>query len=290
MECIQIKNLTKRYKKNKALDNINLTIKNGIYGLLGPNGAGKTTLIRTIATLLDIEEGQITYGDISWSDKRDVKRIIGYLPQDFYIYKNLSVYDVLYHLCVLKNVDENKIDNEISKILDETDLTDHKEKKVKELSGGMLRRLGIAQAIINNPKILIVDEPTTGLDPEKRIEFRKTLSFLAENRIVIISTHIVEDIDSTCNQLCILDKGNILYEGTTSHLKTLADGSVYECIITKSELKNIEKSLKIIYISPIENKFKVKFISKGDINLEGAKNVSPTLEDAYMYIIGDRNV
>lgn len=289
MECIQIKNLTKRYKKNKALDNINLTINNGIYGLLGPNGAGKTTLIRTIATLLDIEEGQITYGDISWSDKIDVKRIIGYLPQDFYIYKNISVYDVLHHLCVLKNVDENKIDNEIATILDETDLTDYKEKKVKELSGGMLRRLGIAQAIINNPKILIVDEPTTGLDPEKRIEFRKTLSLLAENRIVIISTHIVEDIDSTCNQLCILDKGTILYEGTTSHLKTLADGSVYECIIRKSELKNIEKSLKIIYISSIENKFKIKFISRGDVNVDGAKNVSPTLEDAYMYIIGDRN-
>ncbi|MGL5327981.1 MAG: ABC transporter ATP-binding protein [Peptostreptococcaceae bacterium] len=289
MECIQIKNLTKRYKKNKALDNINLTINNGIYGLLGPNGAGKTTLIRTIATLLDIEEGQITYGDISWSDKIDVKRIIGYLPQDFYIYKNISVYDVLHHLCVLKNVDENKIDNEIATILDETDLTDYKEKKVKELSGGMLRRLGIAQAIINNPKILIVDEPTTGLDPEKRIEFRKTLSLLAENRIVIISTHIVEDIDSTCNQLCILDKGTILYEGTTSHLKTLADGSVYECIITKSELKNIEKSLKIIYISSIENKFKIKFISRGDVNVDGARNVSPTLEDAYMYIIGDRN-
>lgn len=290
METLKINNLSKNYGKIQALNNISFNINKGIYGLLGPNGAGKTTLMRTLTTLMPIEKGEISYGAITWNNEDDVRKLIGYLPQHFSMFKNLTVYEAIKYIAILNNIDKRKIEEEIKLSLEKTKLYGERDKKVRELSGGMIRRLGIAQAIIGNPKILIVDEPTTGLDPERRIAFRNLLNELGKDRIIILSTHIVEDIETTCNQVCVLNKGNILYNGEVSGMRNLAKDKIYESYMDKNDFYKLSDSLRVISSKVLDDSnLIVRFIenekSKELHNKVKVNNV--TLEDAYLYLVGD---
>ena len=283
---LEIKNISKRYGELKALDNVSFKINNGMFGLLGPNGAGKTTLMRTITTLLPIEEGSITYDDIQWQNGDEVRKIIGYLPQHFSIYKNLKVYEALEHMAILKNVDNAK--EEVSSVLNKVNLYSDKDKKIKELSGGMLRRVGIAQAILGNPKILVVDEPTAGLDPENRIKFRNLLRDISKDRIIIISTHIVEDIENTCNEIGILKKGELLFSGNVIDFLEKAKGHIYEVDINREEFNDISSRVRTISSKTFIDGYSIRFLIKNENEFipKNAKVVSPSLEDAYLYVAG----
>lgn len=283
---IVIENLSKSYGKLKVLDNISMEIPKGNFGLLGPNGAGKTTLMRTLTTLLDIEKGNISYENIEWKNKNKVKEIIGYLPQEFSLYKNVKLYDVIYYLANLKGIKKNNIDEEVISVLELTKLNEHKNKKIRELSGGMLRRAGIAQALIGNPKILIIDEPTAGLDPERRIEFRNLINELSGEITLIISTHIVEDLEATCENICVLDKGKILFKGRVEELKNRAQGHIFEGIFNKEKFKDVEKLIHVINIRYEGNKINARFVSHEELSKyeNSIVEVKPTLEDAYFYL------
>ncbi len=211
---IVIENLCKNFGTKKALNQVSFKIEEGMFGLLGRNGAGKTTLMRILATLLHKSAGNITICGIPVEQSKEIRKIIGYLPQDFSVYPNMSVYEAMDYLGVLSNLSKSVRKERIFKLLKLVNLDDCHKVKVKALSGGMRRRLGIAQAILHEPKVLIVDEPTAGLDPEERVRFRNLLCEIAQNRIVLLSTHIVEDIEKTCKQIAVLNHGEILYFGT----------------------------------------------------------------------------
>lgn len=204
---IEIQNLNKFYGRKQALCDVNLTIRQGMFGLLGRNGAGKTTLMRTLAALLQKRSGTITICKIPIENEKEIRKIIGYLPQDFSMYPSMNVMEVMDYLALLSGLEKQERKERTELLLQKVNLTEHRKKKIKALSGGMKRRLGIAQALLNNPKVLIVDEPTAGLDPEERIRFRNLLSEVAEERIVILSTHIVGDIEATCENIAILESG-----------------------------------------------------------------------------------
>ena len=234
--CIEIKNLNKFYGKKQALYDVNLKIEQGMFGLLGRNGAGKTTLMKILATLLQKKSGQVTVCGIPIENEKEIRKIIGYLPQEFSIYPTMNVYEAMDYLAILSGLGKQERKERIEMLLAQVNLTESKNKKVKALSGGMKRRLGIAQALLGNPKVLIVDEPTAGLDPEERIRFRNLLSETAEERIVILSTHIVGDIEATCENIAILDEGKVLYSGTVDDLLAAADGKVFTRIADRQEV------------------------------------------------------
>lgn len=211
---IVIENLSKNFGSKQALKNVSLTINEGMFGLLGRNGAGKTTLMRIIVTLLNKTKGEVSVCGTPIGKSKSIRRLVGYLPQDFSVYPNMNVYEAMDYLGLLSEVPKGIRRKRIPELLQKVNLDDCSKLKVKALSGGMRRRLGIAQALIHEPKILIVDEPTAGLDPEERVRFRNLLCEIADNKIVILSTHIVEDIEKTCDEIAILDKGNLFYNGT----------------------------------------------------------------------------
>ena len=224
---IEIKNLSKNYGKKQALDHVNLTISQGMFGLLGRNGAGKTTLMKTLVTILKKQQGSITICGIPVEETTEIRKIVGYLPQDFSMYPNMTVYEAMDYLGVLSGMSKEERRKRILKLLKRVNLQDDRGKKVKALSGGMRRRLGIAQAILHNPKVLIVDEPTAGLDPEERVRFRNLLSEIAEERIVILSTHIVGDNEATCGNIAVMAQGKILFKGTVEDSFSCRKQSLY---------------------------------------------------------------
>ena len=211
---IKIEGLSKKYGNKVALNNVSLNINSGMFGLLGRNGAGKTTLMRILATVLNKTDGDVSVCYVPISKAKQVRKLVGYLPQDFSFYPRMGVYEAMDYLGVLSGLSKKERAKRIPELLELVNLSDCYKVKVKALSGGMNRRLGIAQAILHNPKVLIVDEPTAGLDPEERVRFRNLLCDIAQDRIVILSTHIVEDIEKTCESIAILDKGSIVYNGS----------------------------------------------------------------------------
>lgn len=211
---ITIENLSKRFGQKQALSHVNLTLHNGMFGLLGRNGAGKTTLMRILATLLNKTEGKVTVCGIPVEQAAKVRDLVGYLPQDFDFYPNMTVYQAMDYLGVLSDVPKKIRRERIPTLLAQVNLDDCRNLRVRTLSGGMRRRLGIAQAILHDPQVLIVDEPTAGLDPEERVRFRGLLCDIAKDRIVLLSTHIVEDIEKTCKNIAILNEGRLIYNGT----------------------------------------------------------------------------
>ncbi len=215
---IIIEDLKKNFGNVEALKGISLHLKTGMFGLLGKNGAGKTTLMRILATILNKSDGNVKVCEFDIKETKEIRKITGYLPQEFSFYPNLKVYEALEYLGILSGMDMKSIRSRSTELLDQVNLNNVRKMKVKALSGGMKRRLGIAQAIIHDPRVLIVDEPTAGLDPEERVRFRNLLSDIAEDRIVILSTHIVEDIEKTCDKLAILDKGKIVFNGNIKDL------------------------------------------------------------------------
>ncbi|MCH1594549.1 ABC transporter ATP-binding protein [Staphylococcus epidermidis] len=285
MNEIVIKGLSKSYDgKKDALNSLDLVIPNGMFGILGRNGSGKSTLMNIIATILQPSKGTVTINGIEIKNSQKIRQMIGYLPQDFDFYPNMKVSEVLYYLGFLSKINQTDFDKYVDLILRKVNLIDYKNKKVKSLSGGMKKRLGIAQAILHDPKVIIVDEPTAGLDPEERVRLRNLLSDLAENKIVIISTHIVSDIESTCNRIAILDKGSLVYKGDIPSLIQQSDDHIYEINLSPSELESFrENDLFITKTQEIENKLKVRFIS--ETKVANAKKVKADFEDAYMYCL-----
>ena len=282
---ITIENLKKFYGNKEVLKGINLNIEEGMFGLLGPNGAGKTTLMRILTTLIPKSEGHIKIDNIDITNKKEVREIIGYLPQDFSIYQSMSVYEALDYLALLSGITNKALRKErIVYLLEKVNLENHLNTKVKALSGGMKRRLGIAQAILHNPKIIIVDEPTAGLDPEERIRFRNLLRDFSEKRIVILSTHIVEDVEFTCENLAVLNEGRLLYTGRVKSLLEKAEGYVWAANINRDELDRVRNKYQIISTVSEGDLIKLRLISE-EKPFDKAESVKPSIEDAYMKLM-----
>ena len=282
---IKIDNLRKSYGKKETLKGINLNINEGMFGLLGPNGAGKTTLMRILTTLIPKTDGNITIDNIDINNKKEIRKIIGYLPQDFSFYPAMSVYEAMDYLALLSGMKNKELrKNKIEYLLKKVNLQNHKKTKFKALSGGMKRRLGIAQALLHDPKIVIVDEPTAGLDPEERIRFRNLLRDFSDERIVILSTHIVEDVEFTCENLAILNEGELLYNGKVNELLKKAEGYVWTANIEREELDDMRKKYTIISTVSEGEYIRVKIISE-EKPLLNAENIKPSIEDAYMKLM-----
>nr|WP_066719241.1 ABC transporter ATP-binding protein [Clostridium sp. Marseille-P299] len=287
---IILKNVNKYYGKNHALKDINLTIEKGMFGLLGRNGAGKTTLMKVLATLLTPNSGEITVCDIPIEMASNIRSITGYLPQDFSMYGNMKVYEAMDYIGVLSGLKKQERKNKIPMLLEQVNLQNNANTKVKAMSGGMRRRLGIAQAILHDPKVLIVDEPTAGLDPEERVRFRNLLCEIAEERIVILSTHIVGDIEATCENIAVMDEGNIIYQGTVASLLELSNGKIFTAEISKMELEEVKQKYTVTSMLTMGNKINIRFIKKGsrEIPFPGAVPTLPNVEDAYMYLMHEK--
>lgn len=284
---IEIKGLEKKFNKNTiALQDINLSIGNGIFGLLGKNGSGKTTLMRIITTLLEPTKGNINILGLEYNTKNyeKIKKNIGYLPQEFGFYKDFTVLEIMNYISILANIDTSLRHKKIKKILENVGMYNDRKKKYKQLSGGMKRRVGLAQAMLNDPKILIVDEPTAGVDPEERIKIRNLLNEYSQNNTVLFSTHIVEDIESTCNKLAILNEGNLLFNGTLSKLLDLASGTLWECLFSNIEAFNaFEREHKVLSYKREEHGIIAKVIEQGS-PMPKSTPLKVSLEEAYVYI------
>lgn len=282
---IEIKGLSKSYGSKQALSNLNLKIGEGMFGLLGPNGAGKTTLMRILTTLIKKSEGAALINGINIEEKSKIRNIVGYLPQDFSLYPSMTVYEAMDYLALLSDIKPSKYRKlRIMELLESVNLNNHTKVKVKALSGGMKRRLGIAQALLHDPKVLIVDEPTAGLDPEERIRFRNLLSDFSNGRIVILSTHIVEDIEFTCENLAILKEGICLYHGKAKELLNKANGSVWSASIERGELEKIRKDYNIVSTVSDGDLIKTRILSQQK-PIEKAELVKPSIEDAYLKLV-----
>ncbi|HRI61156.1 MAG TPA: ABC transporter ATP-binding protein [Saprospiraceae bacterium] len=245
---LTIRNLNKTYPNGvRALHDVSLDIPTGMYGLLGPNGAGKSTLMRTIATLQDADSGAATLGDIDvLKDKDAVRRTLGYLPQEFGVYPRISASEMLDHLAVLKGIPGNRRKEVVNALLQRVNLWEHRKKAVSSYSGGMRQRFGIAQALLGDPKLIIVDEPTAGLDPGERNRFYNLLSEIGENVIVILSTHIVEDVKELCSNMAIINLGKVLYAGAPDAALHALEGKVWEKAINKSEIEDYQQRYQVI--------------------------------------------
>lgn len=279
-DSIEIKNLNKFYGRKQALCDVSLSIGQGMFGLLGRNGAGKTTLMKTLATLLPKKSGTVTVCGVPIEHEKEIRKMIGYLPQEFSLYPSMHVSEAMDYLAILSGLGKRERKERIDMLLEKVNLEEHRRKKIKALSGGMKRRLGIAQALLNNPKVLIVDEPTAGLDPEERIRFRNLLSETAGERIVILSTHIVGDIEAACERIAILDGGRVLYDGTVEQLLASAHGRVFTKTADRHELPELKKELFITAMHTQGGKVYIRFVAEGASF--GAQVCEPGIEDAYM--------
>ncbi len=285
MNVLNIKGLSKTYPNGvKALDNISLTIKNGMFGLLGPNGAGKSTLMKTLATLQEPSKGEILFNGQNIIEQPDVvRKVLGYLPQEFGVYPKVSAEGLLDHIAILKGmVNRGERKDQIGALLQQTNLYAHRKKSVYTFSGGMRQRFGIAQALLGDPQIIIVDEPTAGLDPEERNRFLNLLSEIGENVIVILSTHIVEDIRDLCSNMAILGAGRIISQGNPSELTNELSGKVWRKIIPKNALPNYRNSFPVISTRLFSGKTQIKILSEQQPEA-GFELVPPDLENVYFW-------
>ena len=288
---LKITNLSKRYGNGVvALDNVNLTIGTGMFGLLGPNGAGKSSLMRTLATLQDADSGSVMLGDIDvLNDKDAVRRILGYLPQEFGVYPRTSALALLDHLALLKgfgNRGERK--TIVEQLLVKTNLWEHRKKAVSSFSGGMRQRFGIAQSLIGNPRLVIVDEPTAGLDPGERNRFYNILSEIGENIIVILSTHIVQDVNELCPHMAIMDQGKVLFSGETVLAVGSILGKVWAKQIEKTSLQAYRNEYRIVSEKLVGGKPLIHVFSEQELN-NGFTPAEETLEDVFFAKINGLN-
>lgn len=277
---LKINGLTKKFKKFKAIDSFSFEFNNGIYGLLGPNGAGKTTLLRCISKLYPVDNDIIFYNENDINKDRKYLEYIGYLPQLFGMYKDLSVKDMMLMMANLKNIDLNNSTAEIKRVIKTVNLTDKLNSKVSSLSGGMIRRLGIAQSLLGNPKIIIFDEPTAGLDPEERLRFKNIVSEISKNTIVIISTHIVEDIEAICDTIVIMNKGKLITSGSSSDIRNIAKSKVY--IVPENDVLNLPNNCQIEKHLELNGQKCARVLS--NLKLKYIQD-SPNIEDGYICAI-----
>lgn len=282
---LKIDHLSKHFKDKNAVDDVCLTLTAGVWGLLGANGAGKTTLMRMIADIMTPTNGTIYYdGTDIHKMGADYRNLFGFLPQDFGYSRDFTVKDYLEYIAALKDVPARETNKKINHLLDILTLSDVKRKKISKLSGGMKRRVGIAQAMLNDPKILVMDEPTAGLDPGERVRFRNFISEFSHDRIVLISTHIVSDIEYISTRNAIMKAGQIVDVGTTNELVKQIEGKVWNCIIPASELPKYEMRLHIINQRGEDNdNVSVRYLSEHS-EVDGSVTVSPRLEDLYLWL------
>lgn len=282
---LKIDHLSKHFKDKNAVDDVCLTLTAGVWGLLGANGAGKTTLMRMIADIMTPTNGTIYYdGTDIHKMGADYRNLFGFLPQDFGYSRDFTVKDYLEYIAALKDVPPRETNKKINHLLDILTLSDVKRKKISKLSGGMKRRVGIAQAMLNDPKILVMDEPTAGLDPGERVRFRNFISEFSHDRIVLISTHIVSDIEYISTRNAIMKAGRIVDVGTTNELVKQIEGKVWNCIIPASELPKYEMRLHIINQRGEDNdNVSVRYLSEHS-EVDGSVTVSPRLEDLYLWL------
>lgn len=282
---LTIDHVSKAYKDKTAVDDVTITITTGIWGLLGANGAGKTTLMRMVANILRPTNGEIRFDGVSINTLDEKYReIFGYLPQEFGFYPEFTVRDYLEYIAALKGLTREETRKKINELLERMSLTDVKNKKIKKLSGGMKRRVGIAQALLNEPKVLILDEPTAGLDPGERIRLRKLLSEIAKDRIILISTHIVPDVEYIASKQAIMKDGKIIAVGTTEELVEKMEGNVWRAVVTEEELMELEEKLQIVNLkNEGSNQIEIRYLSEENA-VEGSESVEPRLEDLYLWL------
>lgn len=286
---IKINDLTVTFKnKVTAINHASLEIPNGVFGLLGENGAGKTTLMRVLTTVLAPTSGTVSMDGILYCEGNypKIQHRIGYLPQEIDLYPGLTVQECLEYMGDLAGIPRNECKERIQYYLEKTSLTEHRKKKMRQLSGGMKRRVGLVQALLNEPKFLIVDEPTTGLDPEERIRIRNLLVDFSENRTVLFSTHVVEDLAAVCNQLAVMKKGEFLYAGSMKELLSEAKGHVWVCQARDEvQAREIEREYHISSKQLSEKGVQIRLINEKKPEVDCIP-VEPTLEDAYIFIAG----
>ncbi|ELR70803.1 ABC transporter ATP-binding protein [Fulvivirga imtechensis AK7] len=287
MNTLEIRNLSKTYTNGvKALDSISLSVGNGMFGLLGPNGAGKSTLMRTIATLQEPDQGQVFFQKIDiHKNPQSLRRQLGYLPQDFGVYPKISAYQLLDHFAVLKGVINKKDRQEqVSALLQQTNLYEKRKKAVGTFSGGMRQRFGIAQALLGNPKLIIVDEPTAGLDPEERNRFHNLLSEIGENVVVVLSTHIVEDVSDLCPEMAILSGGRIVLKGQPNKLMDSLRGRIWYKKVPKDVLSDYREAFQVISTRLFAGQTLIHIVA--DTKPEpGFEPLQPGLEDVYFSVL-----
>ena len=287
-----IQGLSKTYGNGvKALDNVSLTIPTGMFGLLGPNGAGKSTLMRILATLQEADAGSVKLGDLDVLNEKDkVRRVLGYLPQEFGVYPRVSAYEMLDHIALLKGVTRTgERKGLVEALLQKVNLWEQRKRRLSGFSGGMKQRFGIAQSLIGEPKLIIVDEPTAGLDPGERNRFYNLLTEIGENVVVILSTHIVQDVQELCNNMAIINKGKLLYAGALNDALKGLSGKVWEKSIAKSELERFVASGTLISNKLVAGKPVIHVLGEQRPE-DGFSSVEPSLEDVFFsHIHGSTN-
>lgn len=279
---LEIQKLTKTYSNGtKALQEINMAIGKGIFGLLGPNGAGKSTLMKILATLLEADSGTICLNGLDLiNNKQEVRKVLGYLPQEFGVYKNVSAEDLLTHLAILKGISDSRERKEtVRALLDKTNLFEKKSKAVSTFSGGMKQRFGIAQALLGNPQLIIVDEPTSGLDPGERNRFYDLLSEISDHIIIILSTHIVQDVKELCNQMAIVNEGKVLYQGPPKDAISTIQGNIWSKTLLRNELDSYKKANNLISFRHLSGLPIIRMYAR--VPMDGFTSVPAELEDFY---------
>ena len=286
---LSIKNVSKTYSNNvEALKDVTLEVGNGMFGLLGPNGAGKSTLMRTIAGLQELDSGSITVGDIDVSKhKHELRKVLGYLPQEFGLYPKVNALELFDHLATMKGITDSKERDELTKsLLSQTNLWKYRNRKLGTFSGGMKQRFGIAQALIGEPKLIIVDEPTAGLDPTERNRFHNLLSAIGENVIVILSTHIVEDVSDLCSKMAIIKDGKVKLVGEPLTLVKDLKAQVWTGLVTKKDFKNVKNDHQVISSKLSMGKVQIRVLSDQE-PIDDFIQVDPEIEDLYFATINE---
>ncbi len=288
---LYVEHLTKHFKDLTAVNDVSLQITPGVWGLLGANGAGKTTLMRMIAGIMSPSSGQICYDGIPINDlKESYRDVFGYLPQDFGFYPEFTVKDYLEYISVLKGLTPKDSKRRINELLEQMTLCQVRNKKIIKLSGGMKRRVGIAQALLNEPEILILDEPTSGLDPGERVRFRNLLSEFAHDRIVLISTHIVSDVEYIATQNAVMKGGKLLAKGTTEELVKLVDGKVWTARIPINRLPEYERHMPIVNIRNEDSgRISIRYLADAPC-IEESTPAAPHLEDLYLWLFPQETI
>ncbi|QEC77706.1 ABC transporter ATP-binding protein [Mucilaginibacter ginsenosidivorax] len=286
-----IKKLTKQYNQHKSgLTDYSITIEKGVLGLLGPNGAGKSTLMKIIATISKPTKGTLFLdGEDIVANPDKIRKILGYLPQDFGVYPNLNAYEFLEYIAAMKGVGGSGLRKRIDLLLEGVNLTADAKRPIGTYSGGMKQRIGIAQALLNDPKVLIFDEPTVGLDPEERVRFRQLISDLADDCIIILSSHIVSDIETIADEVAIMKNGILLNKAAQPDIIKLVDGKVFEVLVSNDEIAGIRTKHQVIDTSRQKDKTRIRFITRTGQPEMGAIAVNASLEDAYLFLTQNNN-
>ncbi|SFR64803.1 ABC transporter ATP-binding protein [Anaeromicropila populeti] len=284
MELV-IDRITKQFKNKIAVDHVSLKLKEGVYGLLGANGAGKTTLMRMMCGLMVPDSGTIALDGISMEEEQ-YRDVLGYLPQDFGYYPDFTALEFLMYMASLKGIPKIRAKEKTAMLLEQVNLKDVAKKKIKTYSGGMKQRLGIAQALLNNPNLLVLDEPTAGLDPKERVKFRNMISELGKDRIVLLSTHIVSDVEYIADYIMVMKKGTIIHKGAREDILKSIDGKVWECVVPEKTALDLERKFPVINIRNEKEGIFLRLVCE-HMPYETASICTASLEDLYLYYFSD---